>query len=165
MLYGPIGAQCTWDMHTVLSSLSEQQQQQQKGGPQLVYALRPVLLSSCQVCGWHEMCVFMFCVCVVCEGFHGSRWLACFVDILTLFLCHLFVRVYVCQVGACAALGSNTRVLLPGYGVEAVLKNTEYSAMDEKDRDAERKGKGSEEEADEEEEDNSTVSVCGGGVK
>jgi UDP-glucose:glycoprotein glucosyltransferase len=39
-------------------------------------------------------------------------------------------------------MGTVERVLLPGYGVEAVLKNTEYSAMDEKDRDAERKSKG-----------------------
>lgn len=30
------------------------------------------------------------------------------------------------QVGACAALGAAERVVLPGYGVEAVLKNTEY---------------------------------------
>jgi len=39
-------------------------------------------------------------------------------------------------------LGTRERVLLPGYGVEAVLKNTEYSAMDEKDKDAERKSGG-----------------------
>mmetsp|Transcript_15299 Transcript_15299/g.41363 ORF Transcript_15299/g.41363 Transcript_15299/m.41363 type:complete len:1550 (+) Transcript_15299:445-5094(+) len=38
-------------------------------------------------------------------------------------------------------MGTAERVLLPGYGVEAVLKNTEYSAMDEKDRDAERRSK------------------------
>ncbi len=36
-------------------------------------------------------------------------------------------------VGACSRLGTEeSRVALPGYGVEAVLKNMEYSAMDDK---------------------------------
>lgn len=32
----------------------------------------------------------------------------------------------------CSTLGSEEQLVLPGYGVEAVLKNMEYSAMDEK---------------------------------
>jgi hypothetical protein len=35
------------------------------------------------------------------------------------------------QVGGCTRLGSEGPLLVPGWGVEAVLKNTEYSAMDE----------------------------------
>ena len=34
--------------------------------------------------------------------------------------------------GACGRLGSEGRLVLPGFGVEAVLKNMEYSAMDDK---------------------------------
>ena len=37
-----------------------------------------------------------------------------------------------CHVPACVALGSQEQLVLPGWGVEAVLKNTEYSAMDDK---------------------------------
>jgi hypothetical protein len=36
------------------------------------------------------------------------------------------------QVGACLRVGSEERAALPGFGVEAVLKNMEYSAMDDK---------------------------------
>ncbi|KAF8062716.1 hypothetical protein HT031_004046 [Scenedesmus sp. PABB004] len=36
------------------------------------------------------------------------------------------------DVHACGALGSEEQLVLPGYGVEAVLKNTEYSAVDDK---------------------------------
>jgi UDP-glucose:glycoprotein glucosyltransferase len=32
----------------------------------------------------------------------------------------------------CSTLGSEEQLVLPGYGVEAVLKNMEYSAMDDK---------------------------------
>ncbi|WIA20770.1 hypothetical protein OEZ85_005134 [Tetradesmus obliquus] len=35
---------------------------------------------------------------------------------------------------ACADLGTEEQLVLPGYGVEAVLKNMEYSAMDEKSK-------------------------------
>lgn len=35
---------------------------------------------------------------------------------------------------ACASLGTEEQLVLPGYGVEAVLKNMEYSAMDEKSK-------------------------------
>jgi UDP-glucose:glycoprotein glucosyltransferase len=37
-------------------------------------------------------------------------------------------------VHACASLGTEEQLVLPGYGVEAVLKNMEYSAMDEKSK-------------------------------
>jgi len=37
-----------------------------------------------------------------------------------------------CQVSACVRLGTEQQVALPAYGVEAVLKNMEYSAMDDK---------------------------------
>lgn len=37
-------------------------------------------------------------------------------------------------VHACASLGSEEQLVLPGYGVEAVLKNTEYSALDDKSK-------------------------------
>jgi UDP-glucose:glycoprotein glucosyltransferase len=51
--------------------------------------------------------------------------------------------VCVCEQGihACGELGSQGPLLLPGWGVEAVLKNTEYSAMDEKDRKKEQEAK------------------------
>ena len=44
------------------------------------------------------------------------------------------VRIHpgVLQVGACGRLGSEAPPSLPGFGVEAVLKNMEYSAMDDK---------------------------------
>jgi hypothetical protein len=35
-------------------------------------------------------------------------------------------------VWACGRLGAEGELRLPGWGVEAVLKNTEYSAMDDK---------------------------------
>lgn len=41
------------------------------------------------------------------------------------------------EVGPCGRYGADEPLLLPGWGMEAVLKNTEYSAMDEKDRKAE----------------------------
>ncbi|KAF5843740.1 hypothetical protein DUNSADRAFT_8256 [Dunaliella salina] len=126
VLYGPLGAQCTWDMHVVLAGIVQQQQQQQQqqqplrgqegSSASVVYALRPVLTPNCQV-------------------------------------------------GSCAALGTAERVLLPGYGVEAVLKNTEYSAMDEKDRDAERRSKsgaGGEDVGASEEEHGATLGQVGG---
>jgi UDP-glucose:glycoprotein glucosyltransferase len=37
-------------------------------------------------------------------------------------------------VHACTSLGTEEQLVLPGYGVEAVLKNMEYSAMDEKSK-------------------------------
>jgi hypothetical protein len=37
-------------------------------------------------------------------------------------------------VDPCASLGTEELLVLPGYGVEAVLKNTEYSAMDDKSK-------------------------------
>jgi UDP-glucose:glycoprotein glucosyltransferase len=44
------------------------------------------------------------------------------------------VLVAVQAVHACASLGTEEQLVLPGYGVEAVLKNMEYSAMDEKSK-------------------------------
>lgn len=38
------------------------------------------------------------------------------------------------RASGCAALGSRQEVMLPGYGVEAALKNMEYSAMDDKSK-------------------------------
>eukprot|EP00983_Pelagomonas_calceolata_P041750 1138198-Pelagomonas_calceolata.AAC.6 len=72
VLYGALGAQCTWDMHVVLSGIVQQQQQQQQqqpggqegSGASVVYALRPVLLPSCQV-GRILVCVYACeCLCV-----------------------------------------------------------------------------------------------------
>lgn len=37
-----------------------------------------------------------------------------------------------CEVTGCLGLGAGEQLVLPGYGVEATLKNTEYSAMDDK---------------------------------
>lgn len=37
-----------------------------------------------------------------------------------------------CKVDSCIALGTESQLMLPGYGVEAALKNMEYSAMDDK---------------------------------
>ena len=36
------------------------------------------------------------------------------------------------EAGACDGLGAEGPLVLPGFGVEAVLKNMEYSAMDDK---------------------------------
>lgn len=38
------------------------------------------------------------------------------------------------SIHACAALGTEEQLVMPGYGVEAVLKNMEYSAMDDKSK-------------------------------
>lgn len=38
------------------------------------------------------------------------------------------------EVHPCASLGTEEQLVLPGYGVEAVLKNMEYSAMDDKSK-------------------------------
>jgi UDP-glucose:glycoprotein glucosyltransferase len=38
------------------------------------------------------------------------------------------------SVHPCASLGAEEQLVLPGYGVEAVLKNMEYSAMDDKSK-------------------------------
>eukprot|EP00882_Tetradesmus_deserticola_P009532 GHRQ01010065.1.p2 GENE.GHRQ01010065.1~~GHRQ01010065.1.p2 ORF type:complete len:184 (-),score=51.07 GHRQ01010065.1:589-1140(-) len=43
--------------------------------------------------------------------------------------CHTLQAVH-----ACASLGTEEQLVLPGYGVEAVLKNMEYSAMDDKSK-------------------------------
>lgn len=53
VLYGPVGAACTWEMHSVLASAVQQQQDGKKGrgAGGLVYALRPVLLPKCEVRG------------------------------------------------------------------------------------------------------------------
>lgn len=45
---------------------------------------------------------------------------------------HLLTAWCPMQVDACVVLGSEEQLVLPGYGVEAVLKNMEYSAMDDK---------------------------------
>lgn len=37
-----------------------------------------------------------------------------------------------CQLAGCGGFGTRDPVLLPGYGMEAALKNTEYSAIDDK---------------------------------
>jgi hypothetical protein len=44
-------------------------------------------------------------------------------------LCHAWAAQ---AVHPCSTLGSEEQLVLPGYGVEAVLKNMEYSAMDDK---------------------------------
>lgn len=38
------------------------------------------------------------------------------------------------EVHPCVSLGTEEQLVLPGYGVEAVLKNMEYSAMDDKSK-------------------------------
>lgn len=38
------------------------------------------------------------------------------------------------DVDPCSSLGTEEQLVLPGYGVEAVLKNMEYSAMDDKSK-------------------------------
>ncbi|GAX78494.1 hypothetical protein CEUSTIGMA_g5933.t1 [Chlamydomonas eustigma] len=72
VLYGPLGAACTSELHSELRKVTG-----------LKYAFRPVLVGECEV-------------------------------------------------GACMRLGSEERTALPGFGVEAVLKNMEYSALDDK---------------------------------
>jgi UDP-glucose:glycoprotein glucosyltransferase len=52
------------------------------------------------------------------------------------------------QPSRCLALGTEQRPVLPGYGVEAVLKNMEYSAMDDKAKQAAEKKDAAAAEAD-----------------
>lgn len=54
------------------------------------------------------------------------------------------------SVHPCLALGAESRPLLPGFGVEAVLKNMEYSAVDDKKKPTEGSDPALSEEGDEE---------------
>ena len=47
---------------------------------------------------------------------------------------HIQLNSVFLQVHPCVKLGSEEQLVLPGYGVEAVLKNMEYSAVDDKAR-------------------------------
>jgi UDP-glucose:glycoprotein glucosyltransferase len=54
----------------------------------------------------------------------------------------LYHPLWLLQVHPCAQLGSEQQLVLPGFGVEAVLKNMEYSAVDDKAKAAAKQAKG-----------------------
>ncbi|KAJ9516758.1 hypothetical protein QJQ45_027182 [Haematococcus lacustris] len=129
VLYAPLGsAACTAELHAELAAAAR------KG--QLAYAWRPVLGAACQASGSGQA-----------RDITGSVWCAHQQQQqgqhhhqqqqLVLQEQQDQWKQQAPQVGPCASLGAEEVVLLlPGWGVEAVLKNTEYSAMDDKDRKA-----------------------------
>ena len=123
MLYAPLGAACTAELHAGLRAAVA-------AGPWgagylLMYALRPVLPAGCQQV-WGVLAEWV-CVLVTRERVGGAQVKDCALPLTPLpSLTPPF------QVGICGRLGSEGRLVLPGFGVEAVLKNMEYSAMDDK---------------------------------
>jgi hypothetical protein len=128
VLYAPLGpVPCTRELHTAL-----QQAVGQKG---ITYSVRPLLSAGCKVG------IFKARGASMCPGWNPVSIIFPLVLMYSISCMTAVLPVpsapphppgtCAIQVGACTRLGSEGPLLLPGWGVEAVLKNTEYSAMDE----------------------------------
>lgn len=122
VLYGSPGLGCFAKLHATLKQLADD--------GKLVYVWRPLLLAACEVrtcvC-WHEhACAIGACLILVaigCVRLSVVKRVVC-----VLFVCHVIMQAS----SGCAQTGTGSVAALPGWGVEAALKNTEYSAQDDK---------------------------------